>query len=194
MLCSESFIERTDTPMVPHGILMARRDDYKEKSDAACELRQESIDNVQKYLQFHRDFFGAFQCLQDALNEMVSCVGIALWTLHYETWGFARDAQPETLQDCTCGVVLSCIHNESCVAYCLPLHEPKVCDHHTRIITCAASNQGYFSIMVQDVGRYFEVIGFLADGECEHAQCADAAGGGEFRPCDSEEAECKARE
>ena len=78
MLCRESFIERTDTPTVPNDILMARRDDYEEKSDAACELRQESINNVQDYLQFHRDFLGAFQSLQDAFNEMVSCVGIAI--------------------------------------------------------------------------------------------------------------------
>ena len=78
MLSRDSFIERTDTPTVPHDIVTARRDDFEEKSDAACELRQESMDKLQAYLQFHRDFLGAFQSLQDTFNEMVSCDGISV--------------------------------------------------------------------------------------------------------------------
>lgn len=142
MLCRDSFIERTDTPTVPHDILKARRDDYEAKSDAACELRQESMDKLQAYLQLHRSFLGAFQSLRDTFNEMVSCNGTSI--MRSQRWRVAYETQPEALQPRACGPVLPCRHNELCVSCCLPLHQPTLCKHHSRMVPCAAGNHKYF--------------------------------------------------
>ena len=79
-MCRESFVDSTGSALVPHAALQIRRDDYADKADRACELKQEVIRRMLAFADFFRDFLAEFQGLQSRFNQMVT----SSWPLSHE--------------------------------------------------------------------------------------------------------------
>ena len=70
-LCRDSFTEGLSAPVVAHGVLSFRKDDYVRKATLACDLRRESIEKVQRHTESMRVRLAGFQRLQERVNGMV---------------------------------------------------------------------------------------------------------------------------